>query len=78
MANVTPSQCQKYANVTPCQYQKNANRDAIWVLSITRRDQFLAFLGSKEGKKLILTYIAMFRGQGLWNMKSFYYVTESL
>ena len=62
MANVTPSQCQKYANVTPCQCQKNANRDAILVLSITRRDQFLAFLGDKEGKKLILTYVEVFRG----------------
>ena len=61
-ANVTRSECQKYANVTPCQCQKNANRDAIWVLSITRRDQFLAFLGGKEGKKLILTYVAVFRG----------------
>ena len=62
MANVTPSQCQKYANVTPCQCQKNANCDAIWVPSITRRDHFLAFLGGKEGKKLILTYVAVFRG----------------
>ena len=62
MANVTPSQCQKYANVTPCQCQKNANRDAIWVLSITRRDQFSSFLEVKEGKKLILTYVAVFRG----------------
>ena len=61
-ANVTRSECQKYANVTPCQGQKNANRDAIWVLSIMRRDQFLAFLGGKEGKKLILTYVAVFRG----------------
>ena len=61
-ANVTRSECQKYANVTPCQCQKNANRDAIWVLSITRRDQFLAFLGGKEGKKLILTYVAGIRG----------------
>ena len=48
--------------MTPSQCQKNANRDAIWVPSITRGDHFLAVLGVKECKKLILTYVAVFRG----------------
>ena len=47
-ANVTRSECRKYANLMPSQFQKNANRDAIWVPSITRRDQFSAFLRGKE------------------------------
>ena len=59
---MTQIECQKKGNVTPSQCQKNANRDAIWVLNITRRDQFLAFLGGKEGKTLIFTYVATFRG----------------
>ena len=62
MLTVTPGQCQKYANVTPSQCQKNANRDAVWVPGITRGNQYLAFLGGKEWKKLILTYVAVFRG----------------
>ena len=61
-ANVTRSECQKYANVTPSQCQKNANSDAIWVLSIKRRNQVFAFLGGKDGKKLILTYVVVFMG----------------
>ena len=51
------------ANVTPNQCQKNANRDTIWVFIITRGNQFLAFLGDKEGKKLIMTYEAVLRGE---------------
>ena len=47
--------------MTPCQCQKNANCDAIWVLSITRRDQFLAFLGGIECKKLILSFVLVSR-----------------
>ena len=62
MANVTPSQCQKYANMTPCQCQKNAFCDAIWVPSITRRDEFLAFLGGNECKKWILSFVSVFLG----------------
>ena len=63
-AKVMWSECQKYANVTPSQCQKNANHDVIWVLCIIRGDQFLAFLGSKEVKKWIMTYVAVFRWQG--------------
>ena len=32
------------------------------MLSIKRRGQFLAFLGGKKGKKLILTYVAVIMG----------------
>ena len=40
MVSLTPSQCQKHANL-----------NAIWVLSSTRKNQFLAFLGVKNKKR---------------------------
>ena len=44
----------KNANVTPSQCQKNANCDAIWVLSGTRGNQFLAFKGAGNEDFLFL------------------------
>ena len=76
MLTVTPSQCQKYANVTPSQCQKNANRDAVWVLSITRGDHFLAFLGGKEWKNLILNYVALLKGTQSHD-KNFSYIEDT-
>ena len=64
-ANVTPTRCQKNANVTPSQCQKNAKCDAIWVPSIKRRDNFLAFLGGIDAKYQFCTLFPCSGGQYL-------------
>ena len=73
-ANVRSVWCQKKANVTQSGCRMNTYCDAIWVLSNTRWNQF--FWQGIE--KLILTIVAVLRGQDIVYIKSFNYVTESL